>query len=183
MKTIDKEVIKEAVDKAIQKWLSNRKKREKLMEYRKINKTENGCSLFPSNCYNMFIGSDEHDPAHVHIRSLSSGDEAKFQIDNGAFLDMKKGNENSKEVRLMKRNFPQWLKLQSVENPSYTNQDMLKMAWIETTKDNLKYQQQNPNNDSIRYQKEMQLRQQQQNQAELSKMRSRKRQHQMKIQP
>ena len=180
MYKISPKMIEEAVNQAIQNLIA--KKQEKLLEYRKINKKDNDLSLFPSKNYNIFMGSNEHDPAHIHIRSLTSDHEATFKIDDGSFIDMKYGDENSKETREMKRNFPQWLKLQSLENPAYTNQDMLKMAWVETMKDNLKYQQQNPNNDSIRYQKELQLRQQQQNQAELSKIRPRKRPLQMRKQ-
>ena len=176
---MSQKIIKEAVDQVIQSFIA-KKTRQTLVEYKKLNTVENGRSLFPSNSYNMYIGGDEHDPAHVHIQLPSSRIEATFKIDDGAFIRMKHGDRNSKEVREMERNFPQWLKLQSVENPSYTNQDMLKIAWIEATKDNLKYQQQNPNNDSIRYQKDIQLRQQQQNQAELSKMRPRKRLRQIR---
>lgn len=175
MKVISKEIIREAVDQAIQDFIKRIQNRQMLREYRRLNSFENSQSLFPARNYRMFMGSDEHDPAHVHIRYEPSKYEATFKIDDGSFIRMKRGERDSKEIREMERKFPQWLKLQSVQNPSYTNQDMLKLAWIETTKDNLKYQQQNPNNDSIRYQKEMQLRQQQQNQAELSKMRPRKR--------
>lgn len=178
MHKINPKIIEEAVNQAIQNFIA--KKQEQLLEYRKINKKDNNLSLFPSKNYHIFIGSNEHDPAHIHIRSLTSDHEATFKIDDGSFINMKYGNENSKDVREMKRNFPIWLMQKSVENPSYINQDMLKIAWIETMKDNLKYQQQNPNNDSIRYQKEMQLRQQQQNQAELSTMRPRKRSRQIR---
>ena len=181
MKTISQKIIKEAVDKAIQSFIA-KKTQQTLVEYRKLNTVENGRSLFPSNSYNMYIGGDEHDPAHVHIQIPSSRIEATFKIDNGALNKIKHGDRDSKEIREMERKFPQWLKLQSVADPSYTNQDILKMAWIEATKDNLKYQQQNPNNDSLRYQKEIQLRQQQQNQAELSKMQPRKRSHQIRKQ-
>lgn len=119
------EIINRAVKEAINKWVA---KKQKLVEYRQVNKKDTGRVPFPGNKYEINVYPSEHNPPHFHIIS-SDGWDISFNISDGEIYQVNHEGTNPTTYNYMEKKAPKWLLQRSTFIKNMTNQQVVQQLW------------------------------------------------------
>lgn len=128
-----KKLIKEQVSKILKEELATTTIRQSkptqvdtLVEMARINKHEQGNSIFPFNSFEVQVWSNDHNPPHFHV--LSNGCNISFLIETGEILNVE-SNGDLKTYQYILKNVKKWLNNKNSYQPKLTNKEAAEMYW------------------------------------------------------